>query len=95
MFSRYQQVCNDGKEEHGIDSGLPHSHIGSLPYASPEILQPSPPPLGPSADVWAFGVLMYAMIVGRLPFQHHYEPRLRATLPQVNSINWIYARHAY
>ena len=21
MFSRYQQVCNDGKEEHGIDSG--------------------------------------------------------------------------
>ncbi|KAF6065201.1 Protein kinase domain family protein [Candida albicans] len=57
MFSRYQQVCNDGKEEHGIDSGLPHSHIGSLPYASPEILQPSPPPLGPSADVWAFGVL--------------------------------------
>ncbi|RLP63061.1 hypothetical protein L150_01769 [Candida albicans Ca529L] len=80
MFSRYQQVCNDGKEEHGIDSGLPHSHIGSLPYASPEILQPSPPPLGPSADVWAFGVLMYAMIVGRLPFQHHYEPRLRAII---------------
>lgn len=80
IFSRYQQLHNDGKEENGLDSGLPHSHIGSLPYASPEILQPSPPPLGPSADVWAFGVLIYAMIVGRLPFQHHYEPRLRAII---------------
>lgn len=63
-----------------IDSGLPHSHIGSLPYASPELLLPSPPPLGPSADVWALGVLTYTMIVGRLPFQHPYEPRLRAMI---------------
>ncbi|CAL1206042.1 unnamed protein product [Candida parapsilosis] len=64
----------------GVDSDLPHSHIGSLPYASPELLQPSPPPLGPSADVWALGVLMYAMCVGKLPFQHQYEPRLRAMI---------------
>ncbi|RCK67777.1 Nitrogen network kinase 1 [Candida viswanathii] len=76
-FSKYQQShqCDEP-----VDSNLPHSHIGSLPYASPEILQPSPPPLGPSADVWALGVLIYAMIVGRLPFQHHYEPRLRAMI---------------
>ncbi|EGW33211.1 uncharacterized protein SPAPADRAFT_55124 [Spathaspora passalidarum NRRL Y-27907] len=64
----------------GVDSGLPHSHIGSLPYAAPELLLPSPPPLGPSADVWALGVLMYAMCVGKLPFQHQYEPRLRAII---------------
>ena len=64
----------------GVDSDLPHSHIGSLPYASPELLQPSPPPLGPLADVWALGVLMYAMCVGKLPFQHQYEPRLRAMI---------------
>lgn len=63
-----------------LDSGLPHSHIGSLPYASPELLLPSPPPLGPSADIWALGVLTYTMIVGRLPFQHPYEPRLRAMI---------------
>lgn len=62
------------------DSGLPHSHIGSLPYASPELLSPSPPPLGPSADIWALGVLTYTMVVGRLPFQHAYEPRLRAII---------------
>ncbi|CUM68209.1 uncharacterized protein PRCAT00005930001 [Priceomyces carsonii] len=64
----------------GIDSELPHSHIGSLPYASPELLLPSPPPLGPSADIWALGILMYTMIVGKLPFQHQYEPRLRAMI---------------
>lgn len=63
-----------------IELNLPHSHIGSLPYALPELLLPTPPPLGPSADIWALGVLLYAMIVGKLPFQHPYEPRLRATI---------------
>lgn len=58
----------------------PNSHIGSLPYAAPELLEPSPPPLGPSADIWALGVMIYAMLTGKLPFKHDYEPRLRAII---------------
>lgn len=75
--SKYKSTSRDTV---GIDSDLPHSHIGSLPYAAPELLSPSPPPLGPLADVWALGVLMFTMVVGRLPFQHQYEPRLRAII---------------
>lgn len=63
-----------------IESDLPHSHIGSLPYASPELLEPQPPPLGPSADIWALGVVLFTMVVGKLPFQHPFEPRLRAII---------------
>lgn len=72
------------KRESQVDLNLPDSHIGSLPYASPELLLPSPPPLGPSADVWALGILIYTMVIGRLPFQHSYEPRLRAMIIKGN-----------
>ncbi|KAJ8144091.1 hypothetical protein OY671_002803 [Metschnikowia pulcherrima] len=79
--SSVHKIMSGDKASHNeLDSDLPHSHIGSLPYASPELLSPSPPPLGPSADVWALGVLIYTMTVGRLPFQHPYEPRLRAMI---------------
>ncbi|KAM3161575.1 Protein kinase domain-containing protein [Lachancea thermotolerans] len=58
----------------------PHSHIGSLPYAAPELLEPTPPPLAPSADIWALGVTLYTMLLGKLLFKHDYEPRLRAMI---------------
>lgn len=67
-------------ERSAVNADLPHSHIGSLPYAAPELLTPSPPPLGPLADIWAFGVLLFAMCVGKLPFQHPSESRLRAII---------------
>lgn len=57
-----------------------HSHIGSLPYAAPELLDPSLSSLNPCTDIWALGVLIYTMLIGKLPFKHDYEPRLRAMI---------------
>lgn len=51
------------------------SHIGSLPYASPELLTDNK--LNEKADIWAFGVMIYTMLVGRFPFKHLTESHLR------------------
>ncbi|ODV94574.1 hypothetical protein PACTADRAFT_50452 [Pachysolen tannophilus NRRL Y-2460] len=59
---------------------MPDSHIGSLPYAAPELLSTLPSDLSPLQDIWAFGVLLYTMILGELPFNHSYEPRLKAMI---------------
>lgn len=58
----------------------PLSHAfqpGSLPYAAPELLTPTPVRVAASQDIWALGVMLYAMLTGRLPFTDSYEPRLQ------------------
>jgi 3-phosphoinositide dependent protein kinase-1 len=42
------------------------SFVGSADYVSPEILKESE--VGPSSDLWSFGCLVYALLVGRAPF---------------------------
>ena len=63
-----------------------HNHFqpGSLPYAAPELLLPRPIDLHPihsrphpSQDIWALGVLLYALLSGSLPFYDTFEPRLQ------------------
>ena len=44
--------------------------IGTIHYMSPE--QITDEDVGPRSDIWSFGVLLYEMITGRLPFPGHY-----------------------
>jgi len=41
--------------------------IGSLCYASPEILR-GESYIGPECDVWSLGVIIFALRAGKLPF---------------------------
>lgn len=53
------------------------SIAGSLQYASPELILSPAGLLSIAVDMWAFGVVCYALVVGDLPFQHMFQPRVQ------------------
>ena len=52
----------------------PQEHVGTTQYMAPELLNWQP--YGPPVDIWAFGIVVYSLLTGRLPFpKADEEPR--------------------
>jgi protein-serine/threonine kinase len=81
------------------ESPLLHTRCGSEDYAAPEILMGQPYD-GRSTDGWALGVLLYAMMESRLPFDPMPGTRgdpakLRARTPhRIARCEWGWCRFA-
>lgn len=46
----------------------PHASSGTLKYMSPEVLSGSQKGNTPGVDIWALGVILYYMLIGKQPF---------------------------
>lgn len=71
-----------------IDFGLsnlydPITHLstfcGSLYFAAPELLN-AKVYTGPEVDVWSFGVVLYVLVCGKVPFDDQSMPALHAKI---------------
>lgn len=82
-----------------IDFGLsnlfsPQSHLstfcGSLYFAAPELLN-AKLYTGPEVDLWSFGVVLYVLVCGRVPFDDQSMPALHAKIKrgQVEYPNYL------
>ncbi|GAA5853398.1 hypothetical protein JCM8547_002439 [Rhodosporidiobolus lusitaniae] len=82
-----------------IDFGLsnlysPVSHLstfcGSLYFAAPELLN-AKPYTGPEVDVWSFGIVLYVLVCGKVPFDDQSMPALHAKIKrgQVEYPPWL------
>ncbi|RKF83633.1 Protein kinase kin1 [Golovinomyces cichoracearum] len=82
-----------------IDFGLsnmfnPRDHLktfcGSLYFAAPELLQ-AKRYTGPEVDVWSFGIVLYVLVCGKVPFDDQNMPALHAKIKKgvVDYPNWI------
>ncbi|KAF7588844.1 serine/threonine-protein kinase KIN2 [Aspergillus hancockii] len=61
--------------------GLLKTFCGSLYFAAPELLQ-ARQYTGPEVDVWSFGIVLYVLVCGKVPFDDQSMPKLHAKIKQ-------------
>lgn len=82
-----------------IDFGLsnmfnPRDHLktfcGSLYFAAPELLQ-AKQYTGPEVDIWSFGIVLYVLVCGKVPFDDQSMPALHAKIKKgvVDYPSWL------
>ncbi|CAH7670476.1 expressed protein [Phakopsora pachyrhizi] len=82
-----------------IDFGLsnlfsPNSNLqtfcGSLYFAAPELLN-AKVYIGPEVDVWSFGIVLFVLVCGKVPFDDQSMPALHAKIKrgQVEYPSWL------
>ena len=62
------KISDFGFARHFSDTQKLQTYCGSYAYAAPEIII-GEPYLGRMADIWSIGVILYAMVCGKLPFK--------------------------
>jgi BR serine/threonine kinase len=68
-----------------MKSNVAETSCGSPHYAAPEVIRGHPYD-GRAADVWSCGVILYALLAGRLPFD---DPSVRTVLAKVRSGRYV------
>lgn len=76
----YDEVADRPPPKQMGPAGSSTSIAGSMEYASPELLQSTSGVIHPSVDIWAFGVIVFTVIVGSRPFQDPFAPRIQANI---------------
>eukprot|EP01025_Chloroclados_australasicus_P052963 TRINITY_DN6193_c0_g2_i1.p1 TRINITY_DN6193_c0_g2~~TRINITY_DN6193_c0_g2_i1.p1 ORF type:complete len:378 (-),score=47.74 TRINITY_DN6193_c0_g2_i1:270-1403(-) len=76
----FGKLCDFGYSKDLENNSAPESRVGSLPYASPEVLYAGPGEVydGEKRDVWSCGVMLYTLMVCSYPFdpRKHSHPIL-------------------
>ncbi|KZT51690.1 Pkinase-domain-containing protein [Calocera cornea HHB12733] len=73
------KIADFGMATFQRDGGLLETSCGSPHYAAPEIIS-GRPYHGSGADIWSCGIILHALMTGRLPFD---DPNIRILLKKV------------
>ncbi|XP_071837919.1 uncharacterized protein [Apostichopus japonicus] len=79
------KLIDFGLSNHYNTDQLLKTHCGSPEYAAPELFVTGRE-YGPEIDIWSFGIIVYAMVTGKLPFTApHTENRRQRLLQLINA----------